>query len=256
MRARRASLGDSKAGMGTCKLCLKVRPLVEGHVLSEFLYADLYDPDRHKFHEFHTDSTKRNVRRSSGYYERMMCDDCDNRIISGYETYGARVLNRGVELLEVNEDGCLVSRGVDYADFKLFQISLLWRSVISTRDEFRNISVAPQDAERMRQMLFERDPGEPQEYGCVMLIPERYDQLKHAILPPEYVRLDRHGGFRLLAGGFWWLYLVSDDGVFEHKEYFLSTEGTLRCVYEDRSNNFINQLARDLVKNPTFPKCP
>lgn len=118
--------------MGLCKLCLQDRPLVEGHVLSEFLYDDVYDQNRHKFLQLHTDLTKRNIRRSKGLYEPMMCDHCDNRIISGYETYVSRVLNGGVEIVIQHKPDRIVVSELDYAKFKLFQVSLLWRCAIST----------------------------------------------------------------------------------------------------------------------------
>lgn len=91
--------------MGLCKLCLEDRSLVEGHVLSEFLYVDLYDRDDHKFHQLHTDVDKRNITRPKGLYERMMCGDCDNRIVGGYESYASKVLRGGVGLVasELND---------------------------------------------------------------------------------------------------------------------------------------------------------
>lgn len=242
--------------MPLCKLCLQDRPLVEGHVLSEFLYDELYDRERHKFYQLHTDETKRNVRRSTGLYERMMCSDCDNRIISGYETYASQVLNGGVEIVVTNERDRVIVSELDYARFKLFQLSLLWRSVISTRDEFAAVNVPAAHAERMRQMLFHQDPGEPHEYGCVLIMPDMRDDLRQAIMPPDPVRISGHLGFRLLAGGFWWIYLVSQHThSFEHASLFLSKEGILQIARESQySTAFMRELSADLVKNPNFPK--
>ncbi|MCL4500121.1 MAG: hypothetical protein M1335_07790 [Chloroflexi bacterium] len=241
--------------MGLCKLCLRDRPLVEGHVLSEFLYHDLYDQNRHKFHQLHADVTKRNIQRSKGLYDRMLCDDCDNRIISAYETYASKVLNGGAEIVIRHKPDRIVVSELEYAKFKLFQVSLLWRSVISTMDEFTAVSVTPEHAERMRLMLLNCDPGEPHDYGCVLMIPEMYNEVRQVIMPPDPIRISGHRCFRLLAGGLWWLYVVSrHSSSFEKRELFLSRDGTLSIVKERASTAFMRRFAADLVKNPTFPK--
>lgn len=239
--------------MAVCKLCLQDRPLVEGHVLSEFLYADVYDPDSHKFHQLHTEENKRNVRRSKGLYEYLMCDECDNQVISGYETYASQVLRGGVPIVAKDEHDRLVVTELNYTRFKLFQLSLLWRSVIATRDEFSGVTVPAADAERMRHMLLTQDAGEPQEYGCIMMIPETHHIIRHALMPTEPAVLGNYEGFRLLAGGCWWLYMVADTHSFEYQELFLSEEGTLQLIKERHSTPFLRELAANLVKNSTFP---
>ncbi len=241
--------------MGLCKLCLRDRPLVKGHVLSEFLYRDLYDRRRHKFNQLHTDVTKRNIQRSKGLYDRMLCDHCDNQIISGYEACASNVLNGSANVEITHELDRIVVNGLEYAQFKLFQVSLLWRSVISTMDEFKSVRVTPEHAERMRLMLLNCDPGEPHDYGCVVMIPEMYNEVRQCIMPPDPVRIFGHRCFRLLAGGFWWLYVVSGhSGSFELRELFLPRNGTLTIMKECGGTAFMYRFAADLVKNPTFPK--
>jgi hypothetical protein len=219
------------------------------------LYVELYDRDRHKFHQLHTDVTERNIRRSKGLYERMMCDDCDNRIISGYETYASKVFNGGIEIVVRDEPDRLVVSELDYAKFKLFQVSLLWRSVISTMDEFKAATVQADYSVRMRQMLLNHDPSEPHDYGCVLLIPEMHNEVRQVIMPPEPIRVSGHRCFRLIAGGFSWLYVVSRHAeTFEQRDLFVSKSGTLTVLKERASTTFFRRLAADLVKNPTFPK--
>jgi len=240
--------------MGVCNLCLQDRDLVEGHVFPEFLYAELYDPATHKFHQLHTDVSRRNLRRSKGLYERLMCNDCDNRIISGYESHASKVLNGGTEIPIVDEPDRILVGGLDYSNFKLFQISLLWRAVISTMEEFQAAKTTAAHAERMRRMLLTNDPGEPHEYGCVMLLPELFKDVQHGILPPEPIRIAGHWCFRFLAGGFWWLIVVSrHSATFVMRQWFLAADGTLVIGKESASTQFFHELAAHLVKNPTYP---
>jgi hypothetical protein len=48
--------------------------------------------------------------------------------------------------------------GLDYAMFKLFHLSVLWRAGVSTREEFRNVKLGSHE-DVIRQMLLRDDPG-------------------------------------------------------------------------------------------------
>jgi hypothetical protein len=243
--------------MAKCKLCLEDRPRVEGHILSDFLYDELFDPVHHRFHQLHTHPITRNLTRPTGFYEKMMCDDCDNRIIGGYETYASQLFKGGVEFVLQSLADRILLKELDYQKFKLFLVSLLWRCAITTRPEFADVSIPPAHCERMRQMLLNGDPGKPHEYGCVVMIPEMYQELRHAILTPYARRVSGHHLYNLLAGGFWWLFVVSNHSdQFEQAHLFLSQDGRLNIMRERSSTKYLTQVAHDLVKNPTFPKVP
>lgn len=240
--------------MSLCNLCRLDRRLVKGHILSDFLYDEVYDKNEHRFHQLHTDVTKMNLTRPTGFYEPLMCDDCDNRVISRYETYASKVFKGGVEIVIRHDPDRIVVKELDYTNFKLFQLSLLWRCAISTRDEFKAVSVTPEHAEKMRLMLSNHHPGEPHEYGCVVMIPEMYQEVRQVIMPPDPIRISGHRCFRLLAGGFWWLFVVSGhSNRFEKRELFLSEDGTLNIMRERASTAFMRRFAVELVKNPTYP---
>jgi len=60
--------------------------------------------------------------------------------------------------------------GVEYKRFKLFLLSLLWRASISTRPFFELVKLELLQEEKLRKMLYEGDPGEQNEYPCVICI--------------------------------------------------------------------------------------
>ena len=240
--------------MAQCKLCLQDRVLVKGHVLSDFLYDEVYDRDTHKFHQLHTDPTKRNLTRPTGFYETMMCHDCDNRIIGTYETYASQVFKGGVEIVIEQLADRIVLSQLNYQKFKLFLVSLIWRCAVTVRDEFKETELPAMHLERMRLMIWNGHPGEAHDYGCVVMMPELYDELKQCILPPDPVRISGHHCYRLLAGGFWWLFVVSNHSDrFEKAELFLSKDGILNIMRERASTDYMRKMAVDLVRNPTYP---
>ena len=245
-----------QAGAGcraTCALCHQHRTLVESHILSEFLYDEVYDPVKHRFHRLHTDPSFRNDTRPKGIYERLNCLECE-AILSVYEDYAAKVFKGGIEIgVEARPDRIVV-HDVSYKEFKLFQLSLLWRCSVSRMPEFAAVDLGPHE-DAIRQLLKNGTPGEPHSYGCLMMIPELYDVVRKCLMPPVSVQFQGHRSYCLLAKGFWWVFVVSNHSeTLPEKEYFLSAGDILTIVRERGSTQFMMELARDLVRNPTFPR--
>jgi len=57
--------------------------------------------------------------------------------------------------------------GIDYAPFKLFQLSTLWCAAVAKGEFFSRVALGPH-GETVRQMLLGGDPGEPWQYGCLV----------------------------------------------------------------------------------------
>src|SRR5437762_9442510 len=109
---------------------------------------------------------------------------------SRYETYAANYfLNANVtpptgsayplNFLKVN----------DYARLKLFLLSILWRVGVATGDFFRAVDLG-RHTKQLQQMLLTENPGEPDEYGCLItrFIPERDVPVERILIPPRTSR--------------------------------------------------------------------
>ncbi|MDB5244533.1 MAG: hypothetical protein JWN18_403 [Parcubacteria group bacterium] len=111
----------------------------------------------------------------SGEYESdILCADCDNRIIGGYEAYASKVLYGGkvpvsTQHIKRAEDGLEITivTGLDYVRFKLFLQSLLWRSSISSKDFFSAVNLGPYE-EKLRIALVTGDPGPSDSFPCIV----------------------------------------------------------------------------------------
>lgn len=79
-------------------------------------------------------------------------------IWSGWQ--GATSLHNKVELVPSLPWGLRTIRGVDPIRFRLFFLSLLWRAAATTRREFSEIILPPDDLETLRLMILEDDPGQ------------------------------------------------------------------------------------------------
>lgn len=146
------------------------------------MYKELYDA-KHKLIKLKPhDLLGENPRiqnPSLGEYEGgILCEDCDNKIGKLYEDYASKVLRGGSFanghrpeiILRRSLDGaeCTEINKISYAKFKLFLLSILWRSHISTRPMFAEVSIGIH-AETIRRMIYEENPGEVNDYPILVL---------------------------------------------------------------------------------------
>jgi len=238
--------------MAECRLCKENKRLVKSHIFPEFMYKPLYDENsKFKIISLKNGSIKKEP--SKGIYERLLCERCDNEIIGKYENHASKILfGDGKKEIEIeNTNYGQLIRGVDYKLFKLFQMSLLWRTSISKREEIHRINLGPHE-DRMRKMILNEDPGEFYDYGVIILLfPESSKKLKDLLISPELLhkRIDGHRIYRAIFNGLVWVYFVSSNTKdFNYKNYFLSKDGTLPIVNSGiYGEKFIRELMSGFI---------
>lgn len=210
-----------------CALCRADSSLRNSHIIPEFLYDTLYD-DQHRLHQLSTKPDTKNRLLQKGIREPLLCEGCEQRL-SVTERYVSLVLNGGVGLTYKREGKRLLLEGLDYAKFKLFQLSVLWRASISSLPMFSQVSLGPHE-ERLRQMLLREDPGPPERYGCLMFLLLHEGQLvQDLIVQPTWARLVGHYAYRFVFGGMVSLYVVSGHELPHYvTENFIQPSGT--CI--------------------------
>lgn len=235
-----------------CALCLEEKELHESHILPEFLYKDVYDPD-HSFFSLSTAAEEPTKRHRKGIYEKLLCTDCEE-IISKYEDYAAKVLRGGILISVRQFPEKLLIGNLNYSQFKLFQVSLLWRAAVSSNRAFRGIELGPH-AETMRKMLWTKTPGEPHKYGCLLFYSSTaHELMKRMIYPFEKMKKKKSGGFqayRAVLGGLMWAYVVSKRShLFQHQEGFLQKNGELPIFNAGPlGDKFMQGFAADFKKS-------
>jgi hypothetical protein len=165
----------------------------------------MYD-DKHRFHiieagEKYTDF------KQQGYYEPLLCQGCETKL-SVWETYARRLLTGGQQLQYRREDDITWVEGIDYRQFKLFQLSILWRAAVAKGEFFRKVELGPH-AETLRGMLLAEDPGEPWQYGCLMVGIHRDGNMVPVIMQPTPLRILDAQGVRFTFAGYFWAYRVA-----------------------------------------------
>ncbi len=147
-----------------CRLCLQERLLCDSHIIPEFCFGPLYD-DNHRFIEVHDVKRGRVHRGQKGFNEPLLCSSCEAHI-ARFERHSRRLF---VDLLPLREPPHLpiVAANLDYGRLKLFLLSILWRSAISTLHVFRYIELGRHE-EELRRRILKSDPGPKETYGCIV----------------------------------------------------------------------------------------
>ncbi|WKZ29360.1 MAG: hypothetical protein QY323_01360 [Patescibacteria group bacterium] len=234
--------------IGKCRLCLQEKELINrSHILSDFFYRDIYGED-HEAYVIPLSSLGTAKKVQTGEFEGgILCQDCDNRILGGYEKYGAafifgtqanNVLPNVRAENQVHPDGELKSThivNIDYAALKLFLLSLLWRASISTRPFFQHVNLGKYE-EEVRQMLLLGDPGTQMKFPCLVNIVtgENKDISRELIPTPTKFRTENCIGYLFPIGRMVFRYFVSPTGVPDFiNQLAVSEDGKMRVIHLD-----------------------
>lgn len=177
-----------------CKLCKKDKKLIKSHIIPDCLYKPL----RGKENEFY--NLNRNLNKSKKIHtgifdENILCDDCDNKILGPLDNYGSSILlNKNLDKIKVskkyysnNEYPYYHFSGIDYKKFKLFLLSILWRSSISNQSFFDHIKLGPYE-EKIREMILHNKINKTNELPCIIIEHQNPIYIKF----PEKMRLIPH----------------------------------------------------------------
>lgn len=239
---------------GTCKLCLQKAELQNSHVISEFLYKPTYD-DKGRAIDANTSTNK--VRYAQkGLRERLLCSACETHL-NVVETYFANVWYGKTALPKslVGHKGETLSVQVDYANFKLFHLSILWRASISSLPNFLRVDLGPHE-ETLRQKLLASDLGQEHQYGIrgQILANGRADVVHDLVGFPQKTRAGLYTEYMFMFGGCRWFYSLANPNI-RNVPNTLNRDGTLTLYFESFENSSdAAAIGNTLKKQPNASK--
>lgn len=161
-----------------CKLCLQEKKLCnKSHIIPDFLYKYLYGENKKLV--YLTSGQNALFKYNSEYEGGILCKECDEGIIGKLDDYAAKFIHNqfGAKIkkqpLLMDGRECFVIEGApyDYAKFKLFLLSLLWRGSISSRSFFARMKLDSEIEEDLGKMIRDSNPGNPEKYACFIHLP-------------------------------------------------------------------------------------
>lgn len=243
-----------------CKLCGEPKELCDSHIISEFFYTPIYD-SKHRLPMMMTSAEIDNDLLQKGIREELLCKDCEQKFYEGYVKnilYGTRkaLSSDHWKLERFGSYVVIIIDNIDYTKFKIFQMSVLWRAGVASGKMWEPVQLGDKHEKKLRAMLLNGDPGEPEEYGCVMMgiINDRKD-LSHFITSPEVRIIDGHRFYQFVFGGFIWAFLVTGHTFKSSlKMLFLQKNTPLfaprKSIYD---MEYLRTTAEELVKNKKLP---
>ncbi len=209
----------------SCKLCQNQADLRNSHVLPEFFYTRLYD-EKHRFMVISSDSERQERFLQQGLYEKMLCGNCEVKF-SVYENYARGVIFGGVQVQSRPEPERLLLRDVDYKQFRLFLLSLLWRMGVSELEFFSAVSLGPYE-EKIRLMLVTDDPGDEWYIPCLVTGVLFDGKPGNWFVPPDRVRALGQNCYRLVICGMLFMFFVTNQKPpVEAMQYFVKRDSSL-----------------------------
>lgn len=183
-----------------CSLCHISAPLCRSHVIPELLFSTLYD-SKHRFIEM-IDVANGVVRKGQkGYWERLLCSACEARL-NQYERHSRRLF---VDPLPPHIPNSRLIREhprLDYSQFKLFCLSILWRASVSSLPVFKHIDLGPHE-ENIRSMLLINNPSDEFTYPIqVFALHFERNHFRDFLVEPTWARLDGRKFYRFVFMGF------------------------------------------------------
>ena len=231
-----------------CKLCGNVKELALSHIIPEFCYKPIYD-EKSRGIRLTVDSPRARPIQI-GHRELLLCDACEGHI-NKFEKYFADCWYKDRLIPKSVPDGGVTITGLDYAPFKLFHLSILWRAHVAAHQDFSTVDLGPFHSEKIRKRLMANDPGPEDEYRifALALTDNNGNVLHDRIMCPQRRRLDRHTVYTSFFAGCVWNYVISSHSLDQLPGSCLSSAGNLtlaRCKFED--NEFVRGFAHELTR--------
>lgn len=200
---------------------------------------------------------KNNLWEQKGLREQLLCKACENKL-SVWERYACLLLEGGTPVTYRTEESGVHLNGLDYAQFKLFQLSILWRAGVSSLQFFENVELGTH-AERLRELLVSGEPGPPSRYGCLMFGLKLEDAVLTLISHPGRIKVHGNIAYRFVFGGFLWIFVVTGHQLpTSLTRLFLQPNGDAFFLVRDAAemrylHNFTRKLKK-LGREPFFER--
>ena len=213
----------------TCRLCgSDDRPLRNSHIVPEFLYRPLYNDKGHMLAIRRPNGTRRaRGLLQKGVRQHLFCEPCEQHFNEHFEKPFLRQWTPSPLPDPWDVDG-VQALTVDYAPFKLFHLSVLFRAAVSSLAAYADVDIGPHEPV-LRQRLLERNPGARLEYPIAgrAVIHHRTRHIVPIITHASVCTIESHRYFSMVYGGVEWWIKLSSHRHRRFEETFLHTDGRM-----------------------------
>lgn len=194
-------------GVKICHLCRRQRQLKDSHVIPDAWFRRLLRNSGGQAVRIDTLHGSPIIRTQNSLKAPLLCQECEQKI-GKLEKYGIETL-RGEKLRKARfHDSGLTIQNFDYALFKLFCLSMLWRMTISSLPVFKAVSISPRSMELLRGYIQSGTVPGRAFFACsIALLFDPTSALKKGaiddlIVSPSRQNFSESAIFSFVAGGY------------------------------------------------------
>ena len=209
------------------------------HIIPDFMYQDFFD-EKHRIHLIQSDVgtvRQRGYRQTGEHDKDILCHSCDNESLGRLDRYASLILYDGRPKILENRalpTGMTFTycADIDYTQFKLFLLSVLWRASVSHKPLFKEVSLGPHE-ECIRQRLVSGDPGEQLDYPCLIMTYHIKELPADIVAQPSLSRVDGGHVYKFVMGGLIYLFFVSKRRIIpsEIRDFVINPKGEMKIIH-------------------------
>lgn len=200
--------------MAICELCEVDSALQESHIVPEFLYGDLYD-EKHRMIGIHGLGRKGTQFVQKGIREKLLCFGCEQHLNDKFEKPFLKAWIESNPLPNPWKTDDVHWIKVNYREFKLFHLSVLFRAGVSTLPMFSEVSLGAHE-KTMREMLLSCDPGPEDLYpvAACAVVHHTTNEIVQIVTRAQKGRLEGKRCYGIVYGGAqWWISVDKDPNL-------------------------------------------
>lgn len=190
-----------------CNLCRKEKKLIKkSHIIPRSLINKFVNPDKKGYKKLIIGTDKSSNAFDSNYEPNILCLECE-QIIGKNEDYLYKFIFDGLSkknhlVINQNTTDAISVSNVNYQKLKLAIISIVWRSSISKINNHESITLGSEVKEKMREMIWEADPGNTDEFPVAICSFGHLTQFEKAtaIYPPYISEKDGQITYWIIIG--------------------------------------------------------
>ena len=214
--------------MQHCRLCLRERKLCDSHIIPEFLYSDLYNSKRQMMAVSGV-GRKGWKPLQKGATEHLFCGCCEQHFENFMEgPFKTEWCDKSLLPDPWPPDHIELVKVKNYAAFKLFHLSILFRAGVSSLPTFAKVQLG-QHEQRLRRLLISKDPGRADRYSVFGYAVVRHDNQR--IVPmvsrTQISSIGSRPCYGTIYGGVQWWVRVTSSAHQEFQSISLKEDGTM-----------------------------
>lgn len=163
-----------------------------------------------------------------GVREYLFCEECEQHFNEHFEKPFRKSWVENCPLPDPWETDQVHWINADYASFKLFHLSVLFRAGVSSLPTFAEVSLGPHE-ERLRTMLLNLDAGPEDKYPIFgyAVVHHKTSRVVQMVTKVQASKFDGRRCYGIMYGGVQWWVCVASDKNHEFQKVALRHDGTM-----------------------------